>query len=300
MADPHTTQRAWWWRTVVLVGVLVVLAWSAWQHRPDGLLRVYVADVPGDAVLLQTPRGAHILIDGGAEASPITLFLGRRLPFWKRHLDMVILTSNSDQRIPGQIAALQRYHSRLTLLPGDVSRRGSAGELLALVAQQPSGVYFAERGQTWLVDGVRVRVVAPADPLQRAGLVLEVEHGLTRLTFDLAGGRRDDRALLRAVQHTTVLVYPWQRDPHTPLMARWQPQAVVYSRGYTQPHPPALTMHRRANGDTTLARRMFHPDVNGMIEIISNGRQVLVATQHTNPWVLYAVERQLRHQQGQP
>src|SRR5262249_17245420 len=47
-------------------GVTLVLCAALYISRPDGLLHVWMLDMgESDAILIQTPRGAHFLIDGG-------------------------------------------------------------------------------------------------------------------------------------------------------------------------------------------------------------------------------------------
>src|SRR5207244_13210032 len=72
---------------------LSALVWAAVAQRPDGRLHLYVLDVgQGDALLLTTPGGHTILVDGGPDPARISGQLGRHLPFWQHTLDLIVLT----------------------------------------------------------------------------------------------------------------------------------------------------------------------------------------------------------------
>ncbi|HUS82038.1 MAG TPA: ComEC/Rec2 family competence protein, partial [Dehalococcoidia bacterium] len=60
---------------------------------PDGRLTVEVFDVgQGDSILIRTPDGQKLLVDGGPDGGVVEQALGEALPFWDQKLDMVLLT----------------------------------------------------------------------------------------------------------------------------------------------------------------------------------------------------------------
>src|SRR5262245_20940332 len=97
---------------IIRIGLLlIVLAFAAWLRRPDGNLHLIFPEAPGDAILIETPRGEYVLIDGGTDPAMVAHTLGRRLPFWRRNLAIVVLTLPDPRHLAGQIAALQRYRA---------------------------------------------------------------------------------------------------------------------------------------------------------------------------------------------
>ena len=57
----------------------------------------------GAAILLREPGGFTALIDGGPSGPALESALAARLPFWRRSLDLVVLTDTraGDARGPG-------------------------------------------------------------------------------------------------------------------------------------------------------------------------------------------------------
>jgi len=65
--------------------IVAILVWSVALTTPDGKLHVSFLDVgQGDAILIQTPDGQNILIDGGPDSQQINLELSKKLPFWDK------------------------------------------------------------------------------------------------------------------------------------------------------------------------------------------------------------------------
>ena len=96
-----------------LAGVLAVLAVVVWRFaltQPDGRLHVHFLDIgQGDGILITTPSGRQVLVDGGK--SPQALFneLGEVMPFWDRSIDVLLLTHPDGDHMIGQISVPERF-----------------------------------------------------------------------------------------------------------------------------------------------------------------------------------------------
>src|SRR5215211_9369947 len=120
-------------QAAILALALIVLAWRAWPSRE---LRVIFLETKGDAVLIQTPAGGYVLIDGGGDPAALSAAIGRQLPFWRRTLDLVVLTAADSAHLPGQVAALSRYRAGLVLAPRTAKRGALIEEWRRLLAEQ--------------------------------------------------------------------------------------------------------------------------------------------------------------------
>jgi competence protein ComEC len=115
---------------LALVGLLGVLAWRGVLSAPDGrlhltILNVSQAERSGDGILIQTPTGRNILIDGGPYVTLLSDSLGRRLPLGARQLDWLVVAAAGE----AQLGALSRVIERFPARPGLMVRSypGHAG-----------------------------------------------------------------------------------------------------------------------------------------------------------------------------
>jgi beta-lactamase superfamily II metal-dependent hydrolase len=69
----------------------------------DGAFDVSRATHPG------WPAGQQILIDGGPNPDTVCQQLGKRMPFWDKSLDMVVLTHSDDDHLVGLMGVLRHY-----------------------------------------------------------------------------------------------------------------------------------------------------------------------------------------------
>lgn len=252
----------------------LVLALAAWFARPDGYLHLFFLDTPGDAVLLQTPHGEYILVDGGSKPSQLTLNLGRRMPFWQRSLKAVVLTQGDATRMPGQVAALARYRAELALAPPGVPESATAREWLRLLTTQNTPVHVVQGGERLNLDGVLLTVLAPGGSGE-SGMVVRLDYGATSVVIHGAGGEPADELLLQSAQPVTALAYPWQREIDTPLLAAWQPEAIIFTSAYEAEEPALASYHERALNGAAL----YHEKLDGTVELISDGRRAWVETE---------------------
>ncbi len=144
------------------LGVAAVVIWTVALQLPDGRLHVSFLDVgQGDAILITTPGGAHILVDGGADPDRLCGYLGRALPVWDRSLDLVVLTHHDLDHMGGLLGLRPRYSVDLLLRPAGEAPAPWAEEWKATEAEAGS-VVTATAGLTLdLGDGTTLEVVYP-------------------------------------------------------------------------------------------------------------------------------------------
>jgi beta-lactamase superfamily II metal-dependent hydrolase len=256
----------------MLALVLALLAWHAW---PSHQLRVIFLETKGDAVLIQTPAGGYVLIDGGSDPAALAAAIGRQLPFWRRTLGLVMLTSADGVHLPGQIAALARYDAGMVIAPAIAKRGALIEEWRRLLAEQHIPIRSARVGQRLDIGGATLRVLATGDG-DEDGLVLRLDYGATSVVFDHSGGAADEETLTAAgLRPATLLVFPWQRDAHTAFVAALRPRVMVLTDGQQADKPIEQTFVERAIGDAVL----YHERLNGTITWISDGRRAWVETE---------------------
>ncbi|MEF3276015.1 MAG: hypothetical protein K6356_16755 [Chloroflexus sp.] len=251
---------------VVLIGILAIVAWF---QRPDGQLHVTLLPTAGDAVLIQSPGGSFTLIDGGRNPTALAVELGMRMPFWQRSLAAIILTRANNQNSLGQLGILRRYHPGLalaTIVP--------AGEWRDLLRSLATPTRQLQSGQQIDLGGARLHVLAAAGG-DDGGAVLLIEYRATRILIHTGGSVGDSALAALAGQRIDLLIYPWQRPIDIPSLEQLHIRAVAFSIGFEADEPVLQTFHERKR----LAPYLYHPKLDGAIQLVSDGRRAIITTQ---------------------
>ncbi|MCS6836074.1 MAG: ComEC/Rec2 family competence protein [Anaerolineae bacterium] len=171
--------------------------------RPDGLLHVWFLDVGhSNAVLIQSPQGAHILVDGGRYPSRLLTAIGDRLPFNKTHLDMLILTQPDEQDQAALPALLARYRVGLALTHRQFNisaRQQAIVDGLGETSLIPVWVgYRAE-----LSDGLSLEILHPqaqpiGEDLGDESLIVRLRYGEARILLLGDASIKAQEAVLQA------------------------------------------------------------------------------------------------------
>jgi competence protein ComEC len=136
--------------------------WREVTRLPSGELSLYVLDVgQGDALLMETPSGKQILVDGGPDLSTLE-HLGKLLPFFDRSIDLLVLTHPHEDHIASFPALLARYDISNVLLAGTASTGGRYAWMLDEIAKQNISVLVADAKKDLdLGDGIVLDVLWP-------------------------------------------------------------------------------------------------------------------------------------------
>ena len=94
---------------LVFIFILAIGAYILYEENLQANLEVITLDIgQGDAILIKTPYRQNILIDGGPDNSVIR-GVDRHLPFWRRKIDLMILTHPDADHVTGLVEVLRRY-----------------------------------------------------------------------------------------------------------------------------------------------------------------------------------------------
>ncbi len=104
LAPVRSAVRSWHWQPALPAAVLAAFAFGAWGlvfSAPSGRLEITLLSVPGEAVLIRTPTGRNVLLNGGASAVELSSQLGRHLPPFARQLDWLLVLGERPQQTDG-------------------------------------------------------------------------------------------------------------------------------------------------------------------------------------------------------
>ena len=280
--------------TLLSLGAVVVLIWSANLALPDGRLRVSFLDVgQGDAIFIQGPHGEQALIDGGLDLRLVLRALGRRMPFWDRSLDLVVLTHADNDHLAGLIETLRRYRVAAVLDNPYPHESPGAQEWGVLLQEEDATVVRAREGQVVkLGKDLVLEVLNPPGPLiggtssdaNNNSTVLRLRYG--DVSFLLTGDihvevehSMADRGL--KLESTVLKVAHHGSDSSTSqeFLAEVRPRLAVVSAGQENGfgHPRPEVMERLAS--SVGQERLFLTADHGAVKATTDGHRLWVTTE---------------------
>jgi competence protein ComEC len=244
----------------------------------------------GDAILIQTPNGQDILIDGGPDPQKINLELSKKLPFWDRTIDLVVCTQPQADHITGLVEVLQRYKVKQVLEPGLSYNSSIHQEWCSLVEEKQIKRDKAQAGQEIdLGNGIKLEVLNPpaslwegtSDDVDNNGVVLRLSWGKVSFLFTADIREEVEFALIgqRANLKSTVLKvshHGSKTSTTSQFLAAVAPEVAVISVGEDNPfgHPSPEVLERLI--DRLGEDNVYRTDEDGTIEFITDGEKLWV------------------------
>jgi len=277
------------WVIPPLVVAAIVVSFVA-VTMPDNNLHVSFLDVgQGDAILIQKGN-QQVLVDGGPSPQAIGLELGKKMPFWDRTIEMVILTHPSADHVTGLVEVLNRYQVGQVLHPDLDFDSNIYDKWLRLVKEKDIKYTIAQAGQQVnLGDGVVIEVLNPQEPLlidtdsdtDNNAAILRLSMGEVSflLTADMMWEAEFELMYNRANLSSTVLkvAHHGSNTSTTPeFLAVVNPQLAVISVGKDNKfgHPTPEVIARLE--DRIGSENIYRTDEDETIEFITDGERMWV------------------------
>ena len=282
-------------RLLVPAAALLLLAAVTWAQvlsAPDGRLHVIFLDVDqGDSILIVTPKGQRILVDGGPDPVGAVRALNNHLPFWDRRLDLVVATHPDEDHLAGLIGVVQRHPVTTVVegIPGDSPLYLRWRQALEEKPIEQIPVY--RDASIRLDQGLTLNVLNP--PLNSSltsnrdsndnSVVLRLEYG--SVSFLLTGdiGEESELELIREGEplSSTVLKvsHHGSHNSSSPFFLRAaSPAVAVIQSGvenrYGHPHPEVVDRLQTLVGPD----RLYTTSLHGTVEVTTDGRSLWIKT----------------------
>ena len=273
------------WAALAVLTLLAILVWRAVLSLPDGKLHITFLDVgTSDAILIQTPNGDNVLINGGESLSQLSSQLGQRLPLFNRKLDWLIIASTQEQQVNALPRLMERYPPAQVLWAGNVEASYPARTLNAWLTSHQVRVTRAEKNQVLdLGDGASLTVLSADE----RGAILLVEYGSFRVLLPVG----------MSFDAMTELQVDESLSPLTALLLADSGFAQLNSPEWISFLDPQLVLLSVSadnfNGlpdqetlDAVEGLTLLRTDVNGWIEISSDGLSIWVEVERPAPDVI--------------
>lgn len=173
-----------------IVAVLLAVPIFGLSYNPPKELEVDFLDVgQGDAILIKSPFGQNILIDGGPDSSVIEE-LGKTLPFWDKRIDLMVLTHPHDDHVTGLIEVIKRYNVKKILYTGVVHSAPNYLEWLETIRERKIPLIIIDRPQKIIFgDDCYLGIISPrqsllgreTDNLNNSSIATKLVYGKTKL-----------------------------------------------------------------------------------------------------------------------
>jgi competence protein ComEC len=276
-------------RPIGIVGLLALLTVIVWQtalSAPDGRLHLTLLDVSrpsqsSEALLIQTPQGRSLLINGGESPSRLLDALDRRLPLTHRHLDWVVIAGTRQAQIGSVVELIERGRVANLWWAIPQSENSAAMALQQAAKENRVPIHLAQTGQSLdLGEGAQLLLIAKGE--RGAVFILEWQRFRAFLPFGLDSRLRND--LLESGQLQPVSMWllanngsSWYNPPA--FVSRLHPQVVWLSVAqgdwYGLPHAETL---ERLKGYPLL-----RTDLNGWLHLQTNGEHLWVEVEKKAP-----------------
>ena len=284
--------RAGAWIALALAALAVMLPRPV--DRPHGAMLMEAIDVgQGDSLLLITPDGKTLLIDGGGfgggpRQAPQDFDIGEEVvspALWARgirHLDAVALTHAHSDHISGLFAVLRNFHPD-ELWVGNNPHVAVYNALLGEAATLHVRVRSFRAGDAFTFGNTQINVLAPfreyqpeAEPTNNDSLVIHVAYGATSVMLEGDAEAPIEQAMLTEPGLASTLLKVGHHGSITStrpeFLARVAPQWAVISCGlhnrYGHPREEVLEALQEAHV------RTYQTDTNGTTCFRLDGKTV--------------------------
>ena len=260
---------------VIILTLALLLVWRAAVAIPDRRLHITFLDVgSADAILIKTPSGKNVLINGGPSVTTLSDELGRRVSAFNRKLDWLVVAGTDEDQVASLPRVIERYPPDAVLWSGNEQASFSSLVLREYLTLHDITVTNVEPEQTLdLGDGATLRVLATGP--RGSILLLEYQNFRGLLPIGMSFEALDELRNGAGVGPVSVLSladsgYAASNPPEW--ITNLNPELVVLSvdAGDRDGMPDTETL------DIIKDYSLLRTDESGWIEITTNGEQMWV------------------------
>jgi competence protein ComEC len=252
-----------------------IILWRGYFSAPDGMVHLTLLDVgTGSAILLESPTGERVLINGGPSAKRLSDHLGRRLPPFHKDLDLLLIASPVLNDLDALGGTLPRFRPQQVIWLGGSSLCWEASNLRVMMEEEDIPVLYGKAGQTLLFrDGLRIKILT-VNP--RGGTLL-IQYGKFQalFPFGLTVEDREDWGQGRDLGEVSVYYLAdngYQSSNPSEWIDNLNPELLLLSVGLKG----SQGLPDRGLIDRLGGYSLLRTDQNGSISLITDGEQLWI------------------------
>ncbi|MGG3278773.1 ComEC/Rec2 family competence protein [Paenibacillus solani] len=255
------------------------------ERHTSGSLQVFYLDVgQGDSTLIRTPKGQHILIDGGDNHKG-DVVVGYLKQLGVKSLDAIIATHPDADHIGGLDTVIDAIPVKSVYAPRVSHTTNTYKDFLLAVKNSGLKIKTAKAGLILPLDGITAEFVAPVaeygKDLNAWSAVLRVQHGNTSFLFTGDAESKSEADMLKnpkLLKADVLKVGHHGSDTSTSqkFLDAVNPKYAVISAGKDNKygHPKAAIINRLKRAKVTV----YRTDTQGTITAISDGKNIKFET----------------------
>ncbi len=233
--------------------------WHVSERMPDEKLHIHVFETDeGDAMLIKTPEGHFITIDGGINRTAISSFF-REKWFWDRKIDLLILTHPDSDHINGAYELLQSFAVEKILFTGVQKDQEIYKNFISLAKEKNIPMVFADQWSDIQAGSVFLDTVYPltslAEKTVEASNNTSIIFQLRYFNFEMlfTGDIEADKEKILLTNGTPlksdvlkVAHHGSNTSSSLPFLKSVQPKSAIFSVGQKTrfPHPAPAIVQR--------------------------------------------------------
>ena len=269
----------------IAAALLVVPIFSLSYNPPENLGVDFLDVGQGDAILIKTPFGQNILIDGGPDNKVIEE-LGKNLPFWDRQIDLMVLTHPHDDHATGLIEVIKRYSVKKILYTGVVHSAPNYLAWLEAIRERKIPLIIIDRPQKIILgDNCYLEIIFPrksllareVDNLNNSSIVARLVYGETKFLLMGDAEIEVEKELLSSGADLSAQVlktghHGSDTSSSQEFLEAVSPRTAVIQVGKDNDfgHPSLRILKRLERAGAEILRT----DLDGTIKLVSNGKEI--------------------------